>query len=150
LTDAELSRFWNPKRYPQGTEFPRYIAPFHAWEYDQDEIMKQVVTLGLAKSKSSASPVHSNYPINWLLMYSDLRNLGYNPYAPEFAALVRTGKANRQYWRFMAPIVDFMIRRRVFLGRNVTTYLKWLNLKDEDLRITLPYGAYDPDIPAAK
>jgi hypothetical protein len=144
LSAAELGRFWNPKRYPPGTIFPRYLAPFHAWPYDQDAIMKRVVELGLVRSRTHASPIYSNYPINWLLMYSDLLNFGYNPYAPEFAALVREGKANRTYWKFLGPIVDFMIRRKLFLGHHVRTHMKWLDLADEDLRITLPKGAYDP------
>ena len=144
LDANELGRFWNPRRYPPGTEFPRYLAPFHAWRYDQDEIMKQVVNLGLVRNQTHASPIHSNYPINWLLMYSDLLNFGYNPYAPEFSTLMREGKANRAYWRLMGPFVDFMIRRKLFLGRNVTTHLDWLGLAAGDLRITLPKGAYDP------
>lgn len=144
LDASERKRFWNPRRYPPGTVFPRYLAPFHAWRYDQDEIMKQVVNLGLVRNQTHASPIHSNYPINWLLMYSDLLNFGYNPYAPEFSALVREGKANRAYWRLMGPLVDFMIRRKLFLGRNVTTHLDWLGLTAGDLRITLPKGAYDP------
>ena len=146
LSDAELARFWNPRRYPAGTEFPRYIAPFHAWRYDQDEVMRQVVKLGLVDRSSHASPIVSNYPINWLLMYSDLQNFGYNPYAPEFSDLIRDGRASRAYWKVMAPVVDLMIRRRVYLGRNVTSHLKWLGLQPQDLRITLPQGAYDPPV----
>jgi len=146
FSDAELARFWNPARYPAGTHFPRYIAPFHAWDYDQEHVMREVARLGLVDRASHASPVVSNYPINWLLMYSDLRNFGYNPYAPEFSALIREGKASRTYWRVMAPLVDLMIRRRVFLGHNVTTHLRWLGLKAEDLRITRPRGAYDPPV----
>lgn len=144
LEPSELARFWNPKRYKPDTIFPRYIAPFHAWNYDQDEIIKTVVKLGLVRNLTHASPIYSNYPINWLLMYSDLRNFGYNPYAPEFAALVRAGKANRTYWRLLGPIVNTMIRRKLLLGRNVATHMKWLDLTNEDLRITLPKGAYDP------
>lgn len=146
LDASERNRFWNPRRYPPGTVFPRYLAPFHAWRYDQDDIMKQVVSLGLVRNQTHASPIHSNYPINWLLMYSDLLNFGYNPYAPEFSALVREGKANRAYWRLMGPFVDFMIRRKLFLGRNVTAHLDWLGLTADDLRITLPKGAYDPPV----
>lgn len=144
LETSELARFWNPARYAPGTAFPRYLAPFHAWHYDQDEIMKKVVRLGLVRNHTHASPIHSNYPINWLLMYSDLINFGYNPYAPEFATLVREGKASRTHWKFLGPMVDFMIRHKLFLGRNVATHLKWLDLTTEDLRITLPKGAYDP------
>jgi hypothetical protein len=146
LSESELARFWNPARYPAGAQFPRYIAPFHAWDYDQDHVMREVARLGLVEKASHASPIVSNYPINWLLMYSDLRNFGYNPYAPEFSALIRSGKASRSYWRIMGPLVDLMIRRRIFLGRNVTSHLRWLGLGAGDLKITLPKGAYDPPL----
>jgi hypothetical protein len=144
----ELTHFFNPKRYPAGTSFPRYLAPWHAWPYDQERIMKEVVRLGLAASGRHANPIHSNYPINWLLMYSDLRSFGYNPYAPEFSALIRQGKANRGYWRIMAPVVDAMIRHRVGPGREVTRSLRWLGLTPEQLQINRPRGVYDPVVEA--
>ncbi|MCZ2292959.1 MAG: hypothetical protein LC125_13555 [Burkholderiales bacterium] len=136
FTDEDLARFWNPAHYPPGTRFPRYIAPYHAWKYDQDAIMKKVVELGLIASAKNASPVFSNYPINWLLMYSDLKNLGYNPYAPEFAALIREGKASRRYWGLMAKVVDFITLNKIYLGRHVARHMAWLGLSDADLRIT--------------
>lgn len=138
FSERELRLFWNPLAYPARTEFPRYLAPFHAWPYNQEETMRAVVRLGLISSSKHASPVHSNCPVNWLLMYSDLKHLGYNPYAPEFSRLIREGKANRGYWRIVGRIVDFMIRRRVFLGKNVRRSLKWLGLETSDLRITRP------------
>ncbi|MBL8414823.1 MAG: hypothetical protein JNM42_10340 [Propionivibrio sp.] len=140
----DLGRFFKPGDYPAGTHFPRYLAPFHAWPYNQEEIMRKVVELGLVATSKHANPIHSNYPINWLLMYSDLRTFGYNPYAPEFSALIRRGKANRNYWRFMGPMVDFLIRNRLGPGKEVTRSLNWLGLTTNDLRITKPYGAYDP------
>lgn len=136
--DTDLLRFWNPKRYPEGTLFPRYLAPFHGWVYDQDETMKKVVELGLISSTKNASPVFSNYPINWLLMYSDLKSFGYNPYAPEFAALIREGKANRQTWKLMGKLVDFITLHKLYLGKHVSGHMKWLGLRDEDLRINRP------------
>lgn len=147
FSDAELELFWNPFRFPAGTALPRYLAPFHAWEYSQADVLRRVVELGLIASNRNASPVHSNCPVNWLLMYSDLEHLGYNPYAPEFAALIRQGKASRAYWRFMLPVVNFMIRRRWFLGRQVTQSLRWLGLRPEELRITRPTPAADRRIP---
>lgn len=140
----DISRFYNPAKLPAGTRFPRYLAPFHAWRYSQEETMRKVVEYGLVASMKHANPIHSNYPINWLMMYSDLRSFGYNPYAPEFSALIRQGKANLNYWRFMAPTVDFLIRNRLGPAREVTRCLEWLNLREEDLRITRPKGAYDP------
>jgi hypothetical protein len=147
LSEAELARFFDPSRYPPGTRFPRYLAPYHAWDYDQDTIMRKVVELGLVASSRHASPIHSNYPINWLLMYSDLRAFGFNPYVPEFAALIREGKASRAYWRMMFPMVDFLIRRRLGPAREVTRSLRWLGLEESDLEITKPRGAYDPALP---
>ncbi len=149
FSPADLACFYNPLRFPAGTRFPRYLAPFHAWPYSQEQIMKAVVALGLAASGRHASPIHSNYPINWLLMYSDLKSFGFNPYAPEFSALIRQGKANRSYWRVMAPVVDAMIRHRVGPGREVTRSLKWLGLNPSELRITKPRGAYDPIVAPA-
>ncbi|MBL0208217.1 MAG: hypothetical protein IPP84_09690 [Propionivibrio sp.] len=140
----DLSRFYNPKNYPPGTQFPRYLAPFHAWPYNQESIMRKVVELGLVATSKHANPIHSNYPINWLLMYSDLRAFGYNPYAPEFSALIRNGKADLNYWRIMGPLVDFLIRRRLGPGKEVTRSLNSLGLTADDLGITKPRGAYDP------
>jgi hypothetical protein len=142
----DLAYFYNPRELPTGSRFPRYLAPYHAWDYDQNQVMQKVADLGLVRRKGHASPIVSNYPINWLMMYSDLRHFGYNPYAPEFAALIREGKANINHWRLMGPLVDFMIRNRVFLGREVSRSMRWLGLSDDDLRISLPEGAYDPPL----
>jgi hypothetical protein len=146
FTADELGRFYNARQLPPNTRFPRYLAPFHAWDYDQAQVMQKVAELGLVRHSRHASPVVSNYPINWLMMYSDLKHFGFNPYAPEFSALIRNGKASLSYWRLMAPLVDFMIRRRVLLGKEVSRSMKWLDLSDEDLQIRLPEGAYDPPL----
>lgn len=146
FTEAELVRFWNPKRFPARTRFPRYLAPFHAWDYDQEAMIRKVYDLGLVKRQAHGNPIYSNYPINWLLMYSDLKHFGYNPYAPEFSALIREGKASRAYWYFAAPVVNFMIKHRLFLGRNTIGQMRQLGLQDADLRITQSRGAYDPKI----
>lgn len=148
FSEQELALFWNPRRYP-GAELPRFLAPFHAWPYSQAETMRRVVELGLIVNKRHASPVHSNCPVNWLLMYSDLTNLGYNPYAPEFSALIRQGKASRWYWRIAGPIVDFMIRRQVLLGRNVHKSFDWLGLRPQDLKIADHPVSIDPDAGSA-
>lgn len=147
FNDDELSLFFNPRNFPQGTVFPRYLAPYHAWPYNQEEVMKEVVRLGLVKSGKHASPIFSNYPINWLLMYSDLRNFGYNPYHPEFSALIREGKAGLTYWKLVGPLVNFIIRNKLFMAREVSRSLSWLELEESELKITLPKGAYDPVIP---
>lgn len=146
FTDEELGRFYNPNRIAKSARFPRYLAPFHAWDYDQNAVIQKVIELGLVKRAVHANPIVSNYPVNWLMMYSDLKHFGYNPYTPEFSTLIREGKASLRQWKLLAPIVDFMIRRRVLLGREVTKSLRWLDLHEGDLRITQPRGAYDPPL----
>lgn len=145
FSEDELRYFYNPANQ-RTSRFPRYLAPFHAWDYDQNDVMRQVKALGLVRKSRHANPVVSNYPINWLMMYSDLLHFGYNPYAPEFAALIREGKASRSQWRVLAPMVDFMIRNRVLLGSEVSRNMKWLGLREADLKIRLPKGAYDPPL----
>ncbi|MBI5939173.1 MAG: hypothetical protein HY859_01970 [Caulobacterales bacterium] len=146
FTPDELANFYNPQELPAETAFPRYLAPFHAWDYNQKEVIQRVTELGLVRRRSHANPIVSNYPINWLMMYSDLKHFGFNPYAPEFSALIRDGRASRAYWRMMAPVVDAMIRHRVLLGRNVVHSMRWLGLTSKDLCINQPRGAYDPPI----
>jgi hypothetical protein len=135
FTEDERSLFWDPAVYGPNAELPRIIAPYHAWEYDQEVVMEKVVELGLVKNKLHANPVLSNFTLNWLFMYSDLQKLGYNPYVPEFSQLVREGKARRGQWRLLFAVMNVMIRRKVFLGRHVNRSLKWLELKADDLVI---------------
>lgn len=144
FSEEELNFFYNAKKYAAGTHFPRYIAPFHAWEYNQAQVMEAVVKHKLVANSRHANPIFTNYPINWLCMYSDLKHFGYNPYQPEFSALIREGKASLLYWQIMRPIVNAMINRKILLGREVTRSLNRLELKEQDLKITLPKGAYDP------
>ena len=138
FSESELSLFWNPLRFPRGTSFPRYLAPFHAWSYDQGEVMRTVSELGFVARRRNANPIFSNSPFQWLLMYSDLEHLGYNSYAPEFSSLIRAGKASRLLWRFGFPAVDFMLRHRILLGRHVTRTARWLDLKLDEMAITRP------------
>ncbi len=133
--DAEKSLFWNPYNYREDVKFPRIIAPFHAWDYNQEDVMAKVVELGLVKNRWHANPVLSNFTLNWLLIYSDLVNLGYNPYKPEFSQLIREGKAPLLLWRILFFLMDFMVQNKVLLGRHVDRSLEWLDLQANELKI---------------
>lgn len=133
FADEELAHFWDPARYPKDTQFPRILMPFHAWEYNQSEVIQKVVELGLISSKKFASPVHSNCLLNWLMMYSDLKNFGYNPYLFEFAKLIREGRADKKRWFIIDKILTFMLKHKIFLGRHIPFLLKELDIKPEDL-----------------
>ncbi|MBI6952570.1 hypothetical protein LOY42_23645 [Pseudomonas sp. B21-023] len=134
--EHERALFWNPQRHGEGIKLPRILAPFHAWDYDQARVTNTVIELGLVQNKVHANPVLSNFTLNWLLMYSDLRLLGYNPYKPEFAKLVREGKAGRRKWLLIFALMDFMVRRRIFMGRHIDRSLRDLDLRLEDLKMS--------------
>ena len=135
FTDAELALFWNPGALARGTRPPRFLAPFQAWDYDAMEMTRVVVANGLVGRKRNASPVLSNSPFQWLLIFSDLMHFGHHRYEGEFAKLVREGRADRLFWRVMLPAIRFMARRRMLLGRNVTRSLEWLGLEASELAI---------------
>jgi hypothetical protein len=42
--------------------------------------------------------------------------------------------------------VDFMIRRKIFLGAEVKKSLAWLELDEAELAVSKPRGAYDPPV----
>ena len=103
--------------------------------------MNKVVELGLVSRRRNASPVITNSPFQWLLMYSDLKHLGYNPYAPEFCRLIRSGKASRSMWKVLFPVLNLMIRKRVFLGKQVTQTAQWLDLELNELKMNTPHAS---------
>lgn len=142
FNDSERSLFWNPHCYGRGAKFPRIIAPFHVWDYNQEEVMKRVVELGLAKNHWYVNPILSNFTLNWLFIYSDLKNLGYNPYKPEFSQLIREGKARRSVWRVLFFLMDFMVQNKVLLGRHIGRSLQWLDLQPDELCIQDNETAY--------
>jgi len=58
---------------------------------------------------------------------------------------IREGKANKQYWKIMGKIVDFITLKKIYLGRHVVQHMKWLGLEDQDLKITRPSRRDWPD-----
>ncbi|UWF52136.1 hypothetical protein NYP20_14685 [Pseudomonas sp. N3-W] len=136
--EHELALFWNPRRYAAGVTLPRILAPFHAWDYDQAKVTAKVIELGLVQDRIHANPVLSNFTLNWLLMYSDLKNLGHNPYKPEFSKLVREGKAKRLQWRIVFALMDFMVRKQILMGRHIKKSLQDLELQLDDLKMAPP------------
>ena len=138
LHAEERARFWDPRTLAPGTPLPRFLAPLHAWPYDQGQVMREVVQLGTVKSRLHANPVFSNFTLNWLLMYNDLLTFGYNPYLPEFAQLIREGKASRRAWAVQFALVNWMLRHKLGLGRHVTRGLQWLELEEHELACHRP------------
>ena len=131
----ELAHYWNPKCYPAGTSFPRLLSPLHAWNYSEDTVVRDIIKAGLISSKNQINPMKSNSRLVWIMMYSDIKNLGYISYMIEFAQIIREGRANRRRWFFLEALARFMIRHKIAFGRNVPILMKELGLSPEDMKI---------------
>ena len=66
FSEQELALFWNPRRYPASScrVSPRFTPDVQP---GRDDAAGR--ELGLIVNSRHASPVHSNCPVNWLLMY---------------------------------------------------------------------------------
>jgi hypothetical protein len=111
FTDEDREWFWNPDKYPEGTEFPRVIAPWHVIGlneefYNQKDIYKTVVGEGMIESRKKADPGNTNCWINWPMMLLDNILLGHNPYIEEFGRQVRQGMASRPEWLIKLKMID--------------------------------------------
>jgi len=112
FTADELAHFFDPRRFPGPHAVPALPAPFHAWPYNQEQIMKEVVGLGLAASGRPRQSDPQQLSINWLLMYSDLKIVRLQPVRAgvlhaDQAGPRPTGTTGASW----APIVDAMIRQ---------------------------------------
>jgi len=118
LNAEELNIYWDPADYPETTDFPRFLFPFHVLDYDEETITNKIAELGLIpKGKSSA--LKTNCYFNWLMIQVDLQNKGYNPYIGGFSELIRQGKASRSKWLFMNYAVNTLLRLGLFKRKEI-------------------------------
>jgi len=133
--EKDKKRFWDGTSYSKDTRFPRFLACFHAWKYNQQEVIETVSREGYVSRKKHAHPLYSNFILNWLFMYLDIKKLGYNPYMPEFSKLIREGKASYKRWKILYPLINFMIINKINVGKQVNTGLKKLGVTLKDLGV---------------
>jgi len=133
LYDAEeRDRYWwNPNRWP-ATERPRVLHPFHAWEYDEEFILHEVVRLGLV-NPGQDNPLITNNDTIPVMLALDCVKLGYSSFEPEFAQLVRRGRADRATWLAMFESIEYLSSRGEFLPRCIADTLHRLGLEAETL-----------------
>lgn len=124
--DERQRYWWNPDRWP-ATRRPRVLHPFHAWHYDEDFIPKEVVRLGLIEAGQD-NPLVTNNDTIPVMLAVDSVNLGYSSFEPEFAQLVRQGRADRATWLAIFQATEYLSARGEFLPRSVSETLQRLDL----------------------
>lgn len=89
----------------------RILNPLALWNSNESEIRKYVVENNLIKQ---AGPLATNSELVILMGILDTKNLGYSSFEPEFASLIRQGKADREYWVNMFNFLKFATDRGYF------------------------------------
>ncbi len=123
--------WWNPNRWEKN-QLPRVLHPFHAWNYDEDFIPKEVIRLGLVEAGQD-NPLATNNDTIPVMLAVDTQNLGYSSFEPEFANLVRQGKADRATWLAIFEAIEYLASRGEFLPKCVNDTLTRLGLKPKDV-----------------
>lgn len=122
----ELDYWWNPDKYAK-ENLPRIFSPFSIWDYDEEFVIEQVIKLGLI-SKSNQSPLVTNSSIIPMMVVIDFLHLGYASFEPEFAELIRTGKANKSYWKNVFEIVEYSSKTGWMLDKEIDKIIQKLGL----------------------
>lgn len=108
-----------------------HMFPLYAWRVPEQEIRKYVVDNGLIPHGQD-SPIVSNSDLILAMGVIDILNLGYSSFEKEFAAMVRTGTADRKFWLRLFELLEYGTKKG-YLNRDVKKILSKLDLVIDDI-----------------
>lgn len=123
--------WWDGSRWPED-RIPRVLYPFYAWPYDEQQIREVVVREGLI-DPGKDNPLATNNDTIPVMLAVDMAQLGYSGFEPEFAELIRVGKADRQGWLNLFEAAEYQTRQGQFLPHCLDETLTRLGLKGKDV-----------------
>jgi hypothetical protein len=135
--EEDRNYFWDPSICAEGDDFPRVLLPYHVIDYPSiGQVTRKVEELGLIR-KRKASPLVTNCQLGLLLMYLDIKKLGYNSYISAFSYDIKEGKLTRNR-RLLLGIeaLDWLVKSgafRIIARRRINRLLKYLDLEMKDL-----------------
>lgn len=132
-TPDELRFWWNGAAWP-AARVPRVIYPFHALPYDEQRIREEVLQLGLIEAGHD-DPVITNNDTIPVMLAVDFGFLGTSSFEPEFASLVRKGKAPREIWLSVFEAAEYLAAKGQLLPQCVDDTLGRLGLTRKDVGI---------------
>jgi hypothetical protein len=121
-TARELGHWWDGTRWPD-ERIPRVLYPFYAWPYDEFRIREEVVEMGLIETGQDNPLVTNNDTIPVMFAVDSCR-FGYSSFEPEFAELVRAGKADRDGWLNVFESLEYLAARGQFLPNCIADTLE--------------------------
>jgi hypothetical protein len=146
--DQEMNYWWNGPAWPAERR-PRMLFPFYFWDLDETFIKREVLRLGLMP-RGDESPLITNHQLIPLMGIVDMLTLGYSSFEPEFAGMVRKGKADRRHWLHSFEMLEYSARTGRFLGAAVDEALARLSLTRADIGIGVGHDALDPILNASR
>jgi hypothetical protein len=129
--DGDLTMWWHGEQWPT-ERVPRMLFPLYAWDLEEHFIRQQVVELGFL-DETRLDPLVTNHTLIPLLGVVDVWTQGYSSYEPEFAQMIREGRAERGHWRNVFEMVEYAARSGRFVRRAVTDGLARLDLRPADV-----------------
>lgn len=109
-----------------------YVFPLAVWRTSETDIRKIVREQGLLPPEG-VSPVSSNSQLIMAMAILDVLNNGYSSFEPEFAQLIREGKAKRKDWIYVFELMEFAATRGLLKGE-LQSNLDKLGLKISDIK----------------
>jgi diphthamide synthase (EF-2-diphthine--ammonia ligase) len=131
--EEEMHYWWNGPAWPEARR-PRMVFPFYIWDLPETFIKQEVVRLGLMP-RGDESPLVTNNRLIPLMGIVDMIQFGFSSFEPEFAGMVRQGKADRTYWLHMFETMEYAARTGRLLGTSLDETLARLGLTRSELGI---------------
>jgi hypothetical protein len=110
------------------------LYPYYAWGYNEDWVRSEVVRLGLI-GQGNDNPIITNNDTIPVMLAVDSSVMGYSGFEPEFAELVRDGRADRDFWLNVFESLEHLTKHGRFLPRCIDDTLSRLGLSRNDVGI---------------
>ena len=129
----ELKLWWKGRGKTKG-DVPRRLFPYYAWGYNEENILKKVVDLGLL-DKDKTNPILTNSSLIPFMGIVDMCKFGYSSFEPEFARNVRLGKSDRRKWLYLFEMLEYSVKSGRFINKSVDEMLERLGLTRKEMGI---------------
>ena len=110
---------------------PTIVFPLAVWRPNEQTI-REIVRSSKLLPPGNESPIVSNNSLILAMTAIDVLNNGYCSFEPEFAQLVREGKADRNTWLHLFELLEFATTRG-YLKREIEGAMQKLNISLTDL-----------------
>jgi hypothetical protein len=84
----------------------QFLFPLATWEQGEEEIKRQVQESGLLEG-ATLDPLLTNHALIFPMVVMDYIRYGYFTYEPEFAEMIRTGRARREDWIALVEVFEY-------------------------------------------